>query len=93
MKNMASSVQRGTARRPERSRWLTRFLPVALLLGLFTGGLGATLGALPAGALPPTAVTDVNFTSSSFIAFETGTAWTAWLRPAGPEACTRAATS
>jgi len=49
-KDAASSVQRRTARQHQRSRWLTRFLPIALMLGLLSGGLGAALDALPAAA-------------------------------------------
>jgi hypothetical protein len=49
-KNAASSVLKETSRRPERFRWLTRFLPIALVLGLVSGGLGAALDALPAAA-------------------------------------------
>ena len=69
----ANSVQRRTARQHERSRWLTRFLPIALVLGLLGGGLGATLDALPAAA---STVSGVLFSGSSHIAGETGTTWT-----------------
>ena len=64
----ANSVQRRTARQHERSRWLTRFLPIALVLGLLGGGLGATLDALPAAA---STVSGVLFSGSSHIAGET----------------------
>jgi hypothetical protein len=74
-KNAASSVQAKAARRPQHSRWLNRILPVALVLGLLSGGLGAALDALPAGAV--TAVSAVSFSATSYEAFETDVDWVA----------------
>jgi hypothetical protein len=53
---------------------LTRFLPIALVLGLLGGGLGAALDALPAAAT--TAVSGVAFFGSSYTAGATPTTWT-----------------
>jgi hypothetical protein len=57
---------------------LTRFLPIALVLGLVTGGLGATLDALPAAA---GTTTSVSFTPLSYVAGAT-TTWTVGLTTA-----------
>jgi putative cell wall-binding protein len=52
---------------------LKRLLPIALVLGLLGGGLGATLDALPAAAAP---VSSVSFAGSSMGAGATATTWT-----------------
>src|ERR1039457_2112022 len=76
MENAASSMLRRTARQHERPRRLTTFFPIAVVLGLLAGGLGATLDALPAAALPTGQVSGVTFSGSSMVAGATPTTWT-----------------
>ena len=46
------------------------------MFGFLTGGLGATLGALPAAGVPSTAVSGVTFSGSSMSASASPTVWT-----------------
>jgi putative cell wall-binding protein len=55
---------------------LKRLVPIALVLALLGGGLGATLDALPASPVVITGITGVSFAGSSMEAGATATTWT-----------------
>jgi hypothetical protein len=72
MATVTRAIGKWAAWRNEHPRRLNRFLPIVLVLGLLGGGLGATLGSLPASA----SVGSVTFAGSSYVANTPGTTWT-----------------